>query len=100
MPTDKFLTLSIDKLSEQIANLIIPVFTKEKIWCQRLCQSGTYRGIKVCLTAQNSSRVDYIIRQAKTYVERHKSLKDNKLQKVTDQSVLSNKEELNTLFGE
>lgn len=87
MPTDKFLTIPDTKLSETIADLIIPVFTREKIWCQRLVQSGRYRGIKVCLTSQNSSRVAYIIKQAKTYVERSKSLKDNKLQKVTDQSV-------------
>lgn len=93
MPTDKFITLTPDKLSETIANLVIPVFTREKIWCQRLSQSGKYRGIKVCITAQNSSRVAYIIRQAKVYVERAKSLKDNKLAHTP-------KEELSTLFPE
>ena len=100
MPTDKFISISVDKLSETIANLVIPVFIREKIWCQKLVQTGRYRGIKVCVTAQNASRVAYIIKQAKVFVERSKSLKDNKLQEVTDQSVLSEKEQLNTLFGE
>jgi hypothetical protein len=98
MPTDKFITLSSDKLSERIADLILPVLTKENIWCQRLCQSGKYRGIKVCITAQNASRVAYIIKQARAYIESHKSLKDKQLQKVTDQSVLSDKQQLNELF--
>ena len=100
MPTDKFITLSSDKLSEIIANLVIPVFMREDIWCHRKSQSGRYTGIKVCITAQNSSRVAYIIKQARTFVERSKSLKDKELQKVTDQSVLSDKAQLNTLFSE
>ena len=100
MPTEKFVTLLSDKLSETVANLALSVFTKEDIWCQKLTQSGKYRGIKVCITSRNYKRVDHIIASAKTFVERSKSLKDKDLPKVTNQSVLSDKEQLATLFSE
>ena len=99
MPTEKFVTLLSDKLSETVANLALSVFTKEDIWCQKLTQSGKYRGIKVCITSRNYKRVNHIIAQAKVYVERAKHLRDKNIPKVTDQSVLSDKEQLNTLLS-
>ena len=100
MPTEKYITLPATKLSSAVADLIIPVFTKEDIWYRRLPkESGRYTGIKICINATNYKRVNHIIAQAKVYVERAKHLRDKNIPKVTDQSVLSDKEQLNTLLS-
>lgn len=68
MPTSKYFTLPSDKLSEDVAKVVQPALTKRNIWNQKQVQSGKYRGLKICVSSDNASLINTIIKSAIAYV--------------------------------
>lgn len=99
MCTVKYFTFKPSQISESVANVLLPQLSQNKIWCRKLIQSGSYRGIKIGVSKQDFCLVKRIIHDSKVKIESSKSLKDNNLQdSQNSKTQIVDKSQLNILF--